>query len=368
MITHGVITEEGKVSKVRDALVDFSVASVSNGDIQKYLVDALAVAQLPGEFGVDPAVVDPLDNASIDPAKWSPVGASVSEGPYLNRNCLLMDGPPATLGYDTDGVIYKPAIMGAIGGLWHAKLIMVDAIEWLVGFQEYAFTVNNVITPTTWTLKHLIAQVPDNATMLRFRPGRIQVVRGGTAGVYVDVPNSAWLASHPTDTTKQFPIHIAFVFTITGFQIWVHQPGVWAEARIVHTETRSTGQQPTNGYSFCVNKYSTDSRLGMFHPSTGFRNDCVVSGAVIHAANVEDEIQVNTLEINSQTGGVIGQNGTILVRFPSYSPSAFTQEQVRELNTVMSGAQQYPVDFLLSGDIVVRHPTRINILDQGLEG
>lgn len=354
------------MAKVRDALVDFSGASVSNGDIQKYLIDALAAAALPGEFGVDPDVVDPLDDTTVDPTKWSIVGSSVSEGPYLNRNCLLLDGPPATLGYDTDGVIYKPAIPGTIGGLWHAKLIMTDAIEWLVGLQEYAFTVDNVVTPTTWTLKHLIAQVPDNSTMLRFRPGRVQVVRGGTAGVFVDVPNSAWLASHPTDTTKQYPIHIAYVFTLTGFQIWVHQPGVWDEARLVHTETRSTGQQPADGYSFCVNKYSTDSRLGMFHPSTGFRNDCVVSGAVIHAANVADEIQLNTLVINSQTGGVIGQNGTIQVRFPSHGPNAYSQEQVRELNTVTSGAQQYPVDFLMSGDIALRHPTRINIMDQGL--
>jgi len=353
--------------RVRDALVNFAGASVTNGSIQKYLIDALNVAQLPGEFGVKPAVVDPLNDTVVDPTKWAIKGVSVTEGAYLGRNCLLLDGPPTTLGYDTDGVVYMPAIVGTVGEIWHCKLIMTDAIDWLVGLQEYAFTVNNLITPTNWFLKYLTAQVPDNSTYIRFSPGRIQIVRGGSAGPVVNVANSAWLASHPTDTTKQYPIHVAFIFTLTGFQIWVHQPGVWAEARLIHTEVRSTGTKPPNGYSFCVNKYSTDSRLGVFDPSTGFRNDCVVSGAVIDTALIQDEVQLNTLLMDYETGGVIGQNGSIAVRFPTLSPRSYSPAQIPELIDVLSGAHQHPVEFLLSGDIVLRHPTRINIVDYGLE-
>jgi len=355
------------MARVRDALVNFTGATVANGEVQKYLVDALGTATLPGEFGVKPAVVDPLDDTSLDTTKWAAIGSAVSEGSYLSRDCILLDGPPATLGYDTDGVIYKPAIMGTVGALWHSKFIMTDNIEWVAGLQEYAFTVNNVVTPTTWTLKYLVTQVPDNSTYLRFRPGRIQVVRGGTNGQFIDIPNSSWLASHPTDTTRQYPIHIAFVFTLNGYQIWVHQPGVWEEARLVHTETRSTGTQPADGYSFCVDKYSTDSRLGFFDPSTGFRNDCVVSGAVIDTALVQNAVQLNTLLMDYVTGGVIGQSGTVQVRFPTYSPRAYLPSEVAEITDVLSGANQYPVEFLLSGDIAIKHPTRINILDYGLE-
>jgi hypothetical protein len=355
------------MARVRDALVNFSGSSVTNGEIQDYLVDALGVATLPGEFGVKPAVVDPLDDSTVDTNKWAIIGSAVSEGAYLNRDCILLDGPPAVLGYDTDGVIYKPAIMGSIGGLWHSKFIMVDNIEWVAGLQEYAFTVNNLVTPTIWSLKYLATQVTDNSTYLRFRPGRIQVVRGGLNGQYIDIPNSAWLASHPTDVSKQYPIHIAFVFTINGYQIWVHQPGVWDAARLVHTETRSAGTQPVDGYSFCVDKYSTDSRMGFFDPSTGFRNDCVVSGAVVSTATLQDEVQLNTLLMDYVTGGVIGQGGNISVRFPTLSPRAYTPAEVPEITSVLSGSNQYPVDFLLSGDIVLRHPTRINILDYGLE-
>jgi len=159
---------------------------------------------------------------------------------------------------------------------------------------------------------------------------------------------------------------VAFVFTRTGFQIWVHQPGVWAAARLVHTETRSTLAPPTNGYSFCLNKYTTDSPMGLFDPSTGFRNDCVVSGAVVHTSGLFDQVQLNTLDVNHETGGVIGQNGFVTVRFPTLGPTAYTLAQVAELAAVLSDADQHPVEFLLSGDVSLKHPTRINILDEGL--
>ena len=354
------------MARVRDALIDFSGASVVNGQILSYLKDALGVAILPGEFAPDPLVVDPLNDVTIDPAKWSPVGGFVSEGPYLGRNCLIVSGPLTPLAFDTDGIIYKPAIMGAIGAMWHSKFIMTDAVEWLAGVQEYAFTVDSVVTPTTWSLKYNTAQVPENSTMLRFRPGRIQVVRGGANGVFIDIPDSSWLASHPTDVSKQYPIHIAFVFTQTGYQIWAHQPGVWAAARLVHTETRASLVQPVNGYSFCVNKYSTDSILGFFDPSTGFRNDAVVSGCVMHCSSLLDQVQLNTLVANHETGGVIGQNGFVTVRFPTLGPTAYTLAQVAELSAVLSDADQHPVEFLLSGDVSLKHPSRINILDNGL--
>lgn len=354
------------MSRVRDALVDFSGATVVNGQILSYLKDALGVAILPGEFAPDPLVVDPLNDTIVDPTKWATVGVGVTEAPYLGRNCIIMAGPAVPLAYDTDGVIYKPALVGNVGDMWHAKFIMTDNIEWLAGLQEYAFTVDNVVTPTTWTLKYLIAQVPDNSTYLRFRPGRIQVVRGGSSGQFIDISDSAWLASHPTDVSKQYPINIAFVFTRTGYQIWVHQPGVWVAAKLVHTETRSTLAPPTNGYSFCVNKYSTDSLLGFFDPSTGFRNDAVVSGGVMHCSGLLDQVQLNTLDTNFETGGVIGQNGFVTVRFPTLGPTAYTLAQVAELAAVLSDADQHPVEFLLSGDVSLKHPTRINILDNGL--
>jgi hypothetical protein len=354
------------MARVRDALIDFSGASISNGQILSYLKDALGVAILPGEFAPDPQVVDPLDDTVIDPAKWATVGGFVSEGSYLGRDAIMIAGPLSPLAFDTDGVIYKPAIVPAVGAMWHSKFIMTDAVEWLAGLQEYAFTVDNVVTPTTWTLKYGIAQVAENSTYLRFRPGRIQVVRGGSAGQFIDIPDSSWLASHPTDVSKQYPISIAFVFTLTGYQIWVHQPGVWAAARLVHTETRASLVQPVDGYSFCVNKYSTDSLLGFFDPSTGFRNDAVVTGGVIHCAGLLDQVLLNTLNTNFQTGGVIGQNGFVTVRFPTLGPTAYTLAQVRELSAVLSDAEQHPIEFLLSGDVALRHPTRINILDDGL--
>lgn len=355
------------MARVRDALVDFSGAVVTNGQILSYLKDALGVATLPGEFAPDPQVVDPLDDAAIDPAKWATVGVGVSEGSYLGRNAIIMSGPAVPPAYDTDGVIYKPALAASVGDIWHSKFILTDAVEWLAGLQEYAFTVDSVVAPTTWSLKYTAPQVPDNSTMIRFRPGRIQIVRGGSAGQFVDVPDSAWYASHPSDVSKQYPINIAFVFTQTGYQIWVHQPGVWDAARLVHTETRSTLTQPADGYSFCVNKYTTDSFLAFFDPSTGFRNDAVVSGSVMHCATLEDQIQLNTLNVDYETGGVIGQNGFVTVRFPTLGPTAYTLAQVAELAAVLSDAHQHPVEFLLSGDVALKHPTRINILDSGLE-
>jgi len=354
------------MSKVRDALVDFSGASISNGQILSYLKDALGVAMLPGEFAPDAQVVDPLTPGPIDTAKWNAVGSFVTQAAYLGRNSIVMSGPLVPPAYDTDGLIYKPALAGSIGSMWHSKFIMTDNIEWLAGLQEYAFTVDSVVTPTTWMLKYLIAQVPDNSTYLRFRPGRIQVVRGGSTGQFIDIPNSAWLASHPTDVSKQYPVNIAFVFTRTGYQIWVHQPGVWVAARLVHTETRSTMAPPANGYSFCVNKFTTDSPLGYFDPSTGFRNDAVVSGAVMHCATLLDQIQLNTLNVNYETGGIIGQNGFVTVRFPTLGPAAYTLAQVAELAAVLSDADQHPVEFLLTGDVSLKHPTRINILDDEL--
>jgi hypothetical protein len=355
------------MARVRDALVDFSGASITNGQILSYLKDALGVAILPGEFAPDPQVVDPLDDTVVDPAKWAVVGSGVSEGTFLGRDAIIMSGPAVPPAYDTDGVIYKPAIAGAIGAMWHSKFILTEAVEWLAGLQEYAFTVDNVVTPTTWSLKYNTPQVPDNSTMIRFRPGRIQIVRGGASGQFIDVPDSSWLASHPTDVSRQYPLNVAFVFTQTGFQIWVHQPGVWDAARLVHTETRSALTQPTNGYSFCVNKYTTDSFLAFFDPSTGFRNDAVVSGAVMHCATIQDQVQLNTLDVDFETGGVIGQNGFVTVRFPTLGPTAYTLAQVAELAAVLSDADQHPVEFLLSGDVALKHPTRINILDNGLQ-
>jgi hypothetical protein len=350
------------MARVRDALVDFSGASIVNGQILSYLKDALGVAILPGEFAPDPQVVDPLNDTVVDPTKWVAIGPGVTEGPFLGRNCIIIAGPLVPPAYDTDGVIYRPAILGTVGNMWHAKFIMSDNVEWLAGLQEYDFTG----APGTYLLKYNIAQVPDNSTYLRFRPGRIQVVRGGASGQFIDIPDSAWLASHPTDVSKQYPINIAFVFTQTGYQIWVHQPGVWEAARLVHTENRSTLAQPTNGYSFCVNKYTTDSPMGFFDPSTGFRNDAVVSGAVMHCSSLLDQVQLNTLDVNHETGGVIGQNGFVTVRFPTLGPTAYTLAQVAELAAVLSDADQHPVEFLLSGDVSLKHPTRINILDDGL--
>ncbi len=355
------------MARVRDALVDFTGASIVNGQILSYLKDALGVAILPGEFAPDPLVVDPLDDTVINPALWSVTGAGVTEGAYLGHDCLKVAGPLVPPAYDTDGVIYKPALLGAVGDMWHAKFIMTDNIEWLAGLQEFQYTVDSVVAPTTWTLKYGIAQVPDNSTYIRFRPGRVQIVRGGSGGLFTDVPNSAWLASHPTDVSKQYPINIAFVFTATGYQIWVHQPGVWAAARLVHTETRSTLAPATYGYSFCVNKFTTDSTLGFFHPSTGFRNDAAVSGATMHCADILDQVQLNTMDVRHETGGIIGQNGFVTVRFPTLSPTAYTLAQVAELGAVLSDANLHPVEFLLSGDVSLKYPTRVSILDDGLE-
>jgi len=350
------------MSRVRDALVDFSGASIVNGQILSYLKDALDVAILPGEFAPDPQVVDLLTPGPIDTAKWAAIGALVTQASFLGRNALRMSGPLVPPAYDTDGVIYKPAILGNVGGMWHSKFIMTDNIEWLAGLQEYDFTGG----PGAFNLKYNTPQVPDNSTYLRFRPGRIQVVRGGANGQFIDIPDSSWLASHPTDVSRQYPINIAFIFTQTGFQIWVHQPGVWAAARLVHTETRSTLVQPTNGYCFCVDKFTTDSPLALLDPSTGFRNDAVISGSVMHCATILDQVQLNTLDVNFETGGVIGQNGFVTVRFPTLSPTSYTLAQVAELAAVLSNANQHPVEFLLSGDISLKHPTRINILDHGL--
>ncbi len=354
------------MARVRDALVDFTGASIVNGQILSYLKDALGVATLPGEFAPDPLVVDPLDDVNVNPALWNVTGVGVAEGPYLGRNCIKMGGPTDPPVYDSNGIIYKPALPGAIGDMWHAKLIMTDNIEWLAGLQEYQFTVDNISSPTTWTLKYGVVQVPDNSTYIRFRPGRIQIVRGGSAGQFIDVPDSAWLASHPTDVSRQYPINIAFVFTQSGYQIWVHQPGVWAAARLVHTETRSTLAPATNGYSFCVNKFTSDSTLGFYDPSTGFRNDAVVSGATIHCADLLDQVQLNTMDVLFETGGIIGQNGFVTVRFPTLGPTAYTLAQVAELAAVLSDANLHPVEFLLSGDVSLKYPTRVNILDDGL--
>ena len=56
-----------------------------------------------------------------------------------------------------------------------------------------------------------------------------------------------------------------------------------------------------------------------------------------------------------------------MYRFPTIGPSAYTLAQVAELSNVLSDANEHPIDFLLSGDVSIQNPTRINILDQTLE-
>ena len=119
MTTLGVVIVGVKMARVRDTLVNFSDAVVTNGEIQKYLIDALRVAVLPGEFGVKPMVVDPLDDATVDVTKWAAIGSAVGEGSYLKqcyRVTLSSERASGAVPSSTQQIWQHPCFLLAVEG------------------------------------------------------------------------------------------------------------------------------------------------------------------------------------------------------------------------------------------------------------
>ncbi len=312
--------------------------------------------QVPIKVAPDVSAYDDFDTGTIDATLWSPQGGvTTTEGPFLGVNCIQVAGP-ATPAWDTNGLIMKVPIVPTVGDAIQGQFIVAAGSTFAVGLQEYAYTVDNIVTPTTWTLKIDQVQTTDNSTYVLFETGRISILRGGTSGEKIIVPDSAWMVS---DTTEVRPIYVNYVFTTNGYEIWVNQPAIWDEPKKIHTEVRSTSLPAPAGYSFCVNKNYSDNILGIHGIAPGFRDDAIISANVLVQA-ITTPLYARTLNVPYETGGIVGLDGDIKVQFPLVSPAWRDLATVALDTLTLTGRLVHPVNFKLIGDIVVTHPITIN--------
>jgi len=343
----------------RNALVDLSNLVLVDAEIISYLEPSTEL--VPALVAAKPDPVDPFDDASIDPAKWSTTG-SVAEQAFLGVDGLTITGP-TTPGYDQAGVVYKPAITSAAGKMVLARCIMDHPVEYVLSLQEYAFTVDSIVTPTTWTLKHLIAQDLRNSMGVRVAPGALYFFEGGASGVEEFIMS---LPSKPSISGEIRPIQVGFIFTATGFDIYVHLPGLWTQPVLAKQYTRPGGSHSLNGYSLCVDAYTADNDLHFYDPAYNFKSNAMITGARIVTANLNDQVVISSLLPTQQIGFNMGKTGSINVRIPDYSASLLTLDQVAQVTAKLSGKRVYPIEFELNGDAALAHPVRITVEDTGL--
>jgi hypothetical protein len=342
---------------MRSAVLDLSNVVLSGAEVLEYLSPATLL--MPKTIAVKPDPFDPCDDVAIDPTKWSVTGV-VTEGPFLGVDGLHIDGG-ATPTYDQAGVIYKPPITASIGKLIMARAIVDHPVEYVICLQEYAFTVDSVLLPTTWTLKYLVApQDLRNSMGVRVAPGALYFFEGGVGG------NEEFVSELPTKLSKVgeiYPLQIGFLFTATGFEVWAHIPGIWTQAKLVKTYIRPGASHAVYGYSLCTNLYTADNSLHFYDLGSFFKSNTTVTGARIIASNLADTVPVGSLLINSRGGFVMERPGLVMVRVPDYSPALLTLDQLAQVVFGLTGKHAYEVQFELSGDVALIHPQRVSIDD-----
>lgn len=356
------------MSQLRSALIDLSAATSGDADTLSYLSAAGDLSPTARSFAPKPVAVDDHDDSIVNTAKWTDINVSVTEGEFIGRDCLIVgEGSVATPDYDEAGVIYKTAIPGTLGTTVFARFVMEKSCDFLVGLQDFDYT------ETPQLLKHLDpANTALLSTALEFSAGAVYVVRGGAAGTRTRVTTlPAWRTSDPSVAAEQYIIQVAITFTSTGHVWRVSLPGVNDDPVIVHTEVRSSEEQPDSGYAFCVNKYSTADQLGFYNLSvSGFLSNVALTGGKVVCADESDVVKLASMTVDYTIGGLAGGTGTIYVRFPSLdSPDDTELHDPAEISSLLSeltGANEHPIDIILSGDVVFRHPARVNVLDQTL--
>jgi hypothetical protein len=344
----------------RNALLDFSNLALSGCEVLSYLEPE--TEGIPAAIGTKPDPYDPFDDATIDTSKWAVTG-TVTEQAFLGVDGLTITGP-ATPGYDQAGVIYKPAITAAVGKTVLSRYIMSHPTEFAVALQEYAFTVDSVVTPTTWTLKYLTApQDLRNSMGLIFTLSGLFFFEGGDAG------NKELLLRVPSRVSRLGeinPIQAAFVFTASGFDIYVHLPGYWDQFQLVKSYARPGGSHASDGYSLCVNAWTADDDLHFYDPASSFKSNTEVLGARILAASEQDQVVIGSMSVLNEIGTQIGGLGSVGVRIPDYSSSLLTLEDLAQVTEKLTGKNVYEVEFVLTGDAVLKYPVRVTIEDQAL--
>lgn len=348
---------------LRNALVDLTAVVAADADILSYL--APRTEGIMKVLAPKPNSIDAFNDATINTALWEAVG-TVTEQAWLGVNGLSITGP-ATAGYDAAGVIYKPAIPSTLGSMVTCRAILDRPIEFVFSLQEYAFTVDSVVTPTTWTLKHDVAQALKNSMGLRWAPGALYFFEGGSmAGGGGTEEYVSELPTKLSATGEIYYLETTFIFTSTGWLIYANIPGVWAAPKLVKTYSRPGGSHELNGYSFCVDKYTADDNLHFTDLAWNFKSNVAVTGARMITANTTDHVNIGSIAVETQQGVNAGQGGTIFVRVPDYSATLLTLEELAEITLTMTGKQVYPIEFELNGDIGLVAPVRFTVDDMTL--
>jgi len=305
--------------------------------------------------GPSPDAFDDHDDGAIDTDLWAASGSSNSEGALFGKDCIQIAGP-ASPAWDSDGVIYKPAVVPSTGSVIMGQVLVDGGGFFGIGLQEYSFTVDDVDTPTAWTLKLNEVQTVDNSTYLVFEPGRVVIYRGGLAGERKIISDSSWVIS---ETDIRRPIYFAFVFSTNGFQIYLNQPSVWDSYRLVHEEVRSNNTLPTEGYSLCINKNYSDNILGFYGLCSAFETEGTIDLWAL-AESSTSRLQASSLSTNYEIGGMLGQSGSITVQIPEVSPQWQSLSTLANSNLVLTGEQAYKIRVRMAGDATINHPVTIS--------
>lgn len=347
---------------LRNALVDLTDVVATDADILSYLE--------PRTYGImkvlapKPDSVDDFVGGVINPVLWDVTGV-VTEQTWLGVDGLSITDPAAP-GYDAAGVIYKPAIAPTLGKLVTCRVILDRPIEFVFSLQEYAFTVDSIVLPTTWTLKHDVAQALGNSMGLRWAPGALYFFEGGSLAAGGTEEYVSELPTKLSSATETYYLETTFIFTADGWIIYAHIPGVWAAPKMVKSYARPGGAHPANGYSLCVNKYTADDTLHFTDLSWNFKNNVAVTGGRMIAANTTDKVNIGSIAVETQQGVNAGQGGTINVRIPDYSATLLTLEELAEITLTLTGKQVYAIEFELNGDIGLVAPVRFTVDDMTL--
>jgi hypothetical protein len=349
------------MSVLRSALVDF--CSASGADIDSFDLLLPVSEGKPKRFSAKPNAIDDFVDHAIDTAKWAVAGA-ITEQSYLGLDGLRTVAP-ATPQWDAAGVIYKPAILAQVGRMVMARLVAEHPVEVALGFQEFAYTVDNPATPTTWTLGYLTTPQDLRNTMgVIWRAGSLYFFEGGAPGNEEYLGQCPWRGSA---AGAIFPLQVAFVFTAAGWEIWAHLPGIWSEAKLLKTYTRPGGAHAALGYSFCWNKYTADDAAMFYNMAFEFKSNALLLGAKVVAANAIDYVFPASLVLNAAASLNSSKAGAIRVRFPDLGTTLYTPDELVQVTTKLTGKNLYAVDFELNGDMSLDHPARITIEDATLE-
>ena len=338
-------------------IIDLKQATLVNSEITKTSIDDIGAAL---QIAPESDAFDDHSGGVIDSTLWASIGTN-TEGAFLGVDCIKLAGPTSPI-WDADGIIYKPPVVvtsSNVGLALTCQVILEEGGTFAVGLQEYDFTVDSVVTPATWTLKFLQAQSADNSTFVVFESGRIVVYRGGINGERKVISDSAWTVS---ETGAVRPIYVTFWFSSNGYEIIVNQPQVWTAPRTIHTEVRSLGSHPTDGYSFCIDKFYSDSLLGFYGLSNVFKSSAQANAYVL----VEDtsvQLLTNTLDANPTIGGLVKQDGAVSYQFPKVSQKWYTQTELAQSQVKLTGQIAHEIRFKLTQDAVIEHPVTIDSLE-----